>query len=279
MASAPPVRPVITSRNWLEEAKQKRKVRPTAAIIYGGPGIGKTSMAAFAPSPIFLSDYSEDGVGILAATGLIPEVSQMPPLEKWRDVIDQLKALETGEHEFKTLVVDTLGGVETLMHQYTINQDFGGDKGEKGFAGYGRGAKVATSYVRDLLNAIDRVRDTKGMSVLILAHAKIATRKNPDGPDYDRWAPVCEPPTWEVFERWADMVLFCDYVTVVAGTSDPMKKGKARGGEDRVIRTTNAATFVAKNRHNLPPEISMGGNGQEAWSNLLEAIKTGRQAN
>lgn len=279
MASAPPLRPVAASRNWIEEAKQKRKVRPTAAVIYGGPGIGKTSMAAFSPSPIFLSDFSEDGVGILAATGSIPEVSQLPAAEEWRDVIDQLKALETGEHSYKTLVVDTLGGIETLIHKYTINQDFRGDKGEKGFAGFGRGAKVATSYVRDLLNAIDRVRDARGMSVLILAHAKIATRKNPDGPDYDRWVPVCESPTWEVFERWADMVLFCDYVTVVAGTKDPMKKGKARGGEDRVMRTANAATYVAKNRHNLPPEISMGNNGQEAWNNLIEAIRAGRLAN
>ena len=41
--------------------------------------------------------------------------------------------------------------------------------------------------------------------------------------------------------------------------------------------TEHHASFDAKHRHNLPPELEMGGSGKEAFANLCAAIKAGRK--
>ena len=55
-------------------------------------------------------------------------------------------------------------------------------------------------------------------------------------------------------KEWADMVLFCDYKTYVE--TNKAGKAKATGGA-RVIRTTHAPTWDAKNRFGLPDELPL----------------------
>jgi hypothetical protein len=247
-----------------------------AAIFYGVPGVGKTSMAANAKEPVFLTDPSEDGITTLKNFGRVPSAIPQITAHSWADVLGTIDSLATEEHPHKTLVMDAMGGFERLCHEEVCTRDFRGEWGDKGFASYHKGYQVALADWRLLLNALDRVRD-KGMQVILLAHSSVKNFKNPEGDDYDRYIPDVHQSTWQLTHKWADLVGFMQYVTVVDD------KGKASGGQDRIMLTEYHPAYDAKNRFGLPAEIEMGDSGKAAWTNLATAmmaqLKNGKDGN
>lgn len=265
MAPPPPA-----TRNWLSEVTTGSKERPLSIILVGQPGVGKTSMAAHAPDPIFMCDAAEDGISTLKQYGLAPDVPQLPPVKSWGDCLGMLDALATGQHDRKTLVADALGGFEGLCHKCVCDRDYKGEMGDKGFGSYQKGYDSSLADWRIFINALDRLRDERGMTIILLSHVKVAPFKNPEGSDYDRYCPDVHHKTWSVTHKWAEVVLFANFVTYIE-SKDLKAKGKAIGGQDRVMYTEHHAAWDAKNRLGLPPEISMGNSGQEAWDNFWNA--------
>jgi hypothetical protein len=258
-------------RSFLAELRTDVKARPTAMIAYGVPGVGKTSMAANAPGAVFLTDSAEDGITTLKSFGRVPQsVPQLPPARTWSDVMGTIDELATAEHPYKCLVLDAMGGIERLCHEEVCRRDYNNVWGEKGFGSYQRGVETSLADWRQLINALDRLRDAKQMSVIVLAHSKVQNFKNPEGPDFDRYLPDCNPKTWALTHKWADMVLFLNYIIVVD------KDGKGQGGQDRTMFTQYHPAYDAKNRHGLPDMIPMGESGREAWANLTSAIQSGK---
>ena len=72
-----------------------------AALIYGQSGMGKTTLACSAPSPV-LFDF-DGGVARIKDEHQVPTVQ----IAKWQDALDALKELEQDGGEFKTIIVDT----------------------------------------------------------------------------------------------------------------------------------------------------------------------------
>lgn len=265
--------------DWLSQIRKTIKGRPTAGVIYGMPGIGKTSFAASSPNPIFVTGQFDQGVETLKSTGQLPEdVPNLPPCKTLADFYSQVDAIANGEHDRKTLVVDNLGDILTLLHDEILRRDFNGDK--VAYSAYEVGARVnAPNEMRQVLISLDRIRD-RGMSVLLVCHATAREIKDPSSANYDKWTPDISKYCWSIINRWADLVLFQNFVTHVVGTNkEETKKGKARGGQERVMYCTNHAAYEAKNRHNLPDELSMGESGADAWGNLINAIKEGKTSN
>lgn len=261
-------------RDWLKELSKVAKPRPSGAVVYGPPGIGKSTLGASMPSPVFVIDDQEDGINTLKTAHLVPaDIPIFPAASNWLDVLGILDSLATEKHEYKTLVVDSLGGMERLCHAHVCRREFNGNWGDKGFASYQKGYEVSLSDWRDFLNALDRVRHN-GTAVLLLAHSVVKPFKNPEGEDYDRFVPDIHHKTWSVTHRWADMVLFCNYYVE---TTKEGGRTKGKGGQERLIYTEYHAAYEAKNRHGLPTEISMGTNGDEAWGNLRAALVAGRK--
>lgn len=267
-----------SKRNWLEEISTEIKSKPTAMVIYGPPGIGKTSVGAAAPAPVFLIDTQEDGINTLKASTLVPgDLPVLPAATTWQDVLGQLDALADGDHKFKYLVIDTLGGLERLCHEFVCQRDFNGNWGDKGFGSYAKGYEVSLPEWRILLNKLDRLRTDKGMGIVALAHSLVRPFKNPEGEDYDRFIADMHHKTWSVTHKWADMILFANYYVEVDKGTSGRERAKGKGGQIRFFNTEHHAAFDAKNRHGLPTEISMGDSGKEAWTNLVNEIKSARK--
>jgi len=261
-----------SKRDWVKEIKTKGSGLPSRLIVHGVEGIGKTSFAANAPSPIFLMARGETGLETLIDSGRVPETPHFPELMIYTDVIEALEMLRDTDHSLKTIVIDTLNGLERLCHEFVCNRDFNGNWGNTGFASYQTGFDVSLADWRLLLNLLDEIREKKKMAIICLCHTKVTTFKNPEGPDFDRFTPAVHSKTWELTQRWVDHVLFANFYTVVE-TTDGQKKGKARGGQQRVMYTERCAAYDAKNRAGLPEEIEMGNSGTEAWNNFLSAMK------
>ncbi len=75
-------------------------------IIYGESGLGKTTFATSAPNPIVIQ--TEDGLGEI-------DVPCFPLAESYIDVMKALDALVNESHDFKTVVIDSLDWLETLI--------------------------------------------------------------------------------------------------------------------------------------------------------------------
>lgn len=252
-------------RNYLKEITDSRKARAPAVILYGVPGLGKTSFAASIPDVCFMIDDSERGIDTLKASGCVPRsIKTLPPYSDWQGVLDTLDQFAEQEHDFKWLAIDTLGGLERLCHEHVCGRNFDGDWSEKGFLSFHRGYEVALADWRGLLKRLDRVRD-RGIRLICLAHSTVKPFHNPAGDDYDRYFPDMHPKTWTLTAKWADIIMFGNFLVTV-------EEGKGAGGHHRVLYTEYTAAWEAKNRHGLPFEISMGRSGPHAWKNFCDAF-------
>jgi hypothetical protein len=269
-ASSPP-------RDFLKEVTSQGPKLPNRMLVHGVEGIGKTSFASQAPRPIFLMARGETGLESLIDSGRVAETPHFPESRTWADVLGAVQTLITQPHEYRTLVIDALGGIERLCHEHVCAVNFNNDWSDKGFASYGKGPEVSLPVWLELLSLLDRLRAERKMAIIGVAHTKVKTFKNPEGPDYDRYTVDLHEKTWGLTHKWADMVLFANYFTATS-----KDKGDARakgvGGQDRVIYTERHAAWDAKNRSGLPAEIEMGNSAETAWGNFMQAVRDARAA-
>lgn len=227
-------------------AVRKGKIadHPKRVLLYGPEGIGKSTFAMGAPSPIFLCP--EDGTAEL-------DVARLPEPQNWSDVLAAVKLLATEVHDYKTFVVDTLDWIEPLCWDHVCERE-----GWKSIEtpGYGKGYVEALNTWRQLISAIDHLRAQRAMHVILLGHSKVATFKNPEGEDYDRYSLKMHEKAGGLLKEWVDAVLFANYETFVDKASK-MARGKGLSSGARVIHTERRAAWDAKNRYGLPEQMPL----------------------
>jgi len=260
----------------LSDVQQGSRKLPSRLVIHGQAKVGKTSMAAYCDKPIFVISPGETGLHTLIDSGIVPNIPniEIPDFDSLMQFIGELT---TTEHSYKNVVFDTLDGFEKEANRKHCTEFYKGDWSESGFLGYQRGFRsVASGPWRELLAALDRLRETKRVGIILLAHTGVANQRRPIGTDFHRYTPAMAKEAWELTFGWSDICLFAEPV-VVATKEKGDRVPKGHGGNTRVLHTEWEAAFDAGNRHGLPSEIDMGGNGKEAWDNFLSAVKSSRQ--
>lgn len=259
--------------SFLNELKKKPdQPYPSIFAMHGTPGWGKTSFGAMMPSPVFIMSRNETGLIKLITEGQVPETAYGPPAERFPEVVEAVKELATQPHDFKTLVIDTMSGVEEMHTQHMIDTCFGGDAGREGFGSFGQGKKIVERDWPNFLSALERLRTQRNMTVLMLYHSAIKTVNNPMGPDYDRFEPKPTPGATEATIKYADAVLFATYDINITGA-----KGQeiAKDGR-RVIRTVDHPAYVAKNRFGFPALIPCDSSPRKIWETISGHIRNAR---
>lgn len=224
-----------------------------------------TCFAAFADAPLFLLSAREDGFHKLKEQGIIPQDIPCFPtlLQRWETIRNIVRELKNEKHDYRTIVIDTLTGWYETLQEYVITNHFQGEPNK--FNDYGAGQKFVPEPWKQLLNDLNDIAD-KGIRIIALCHCAVASFKDPQKGDYNRWQARFPEAIWQLTSAWGDMILFGDLDTTV-------DKKKAQGGSGRVVYTTKKATFDAKNRHNLPEMIPVGAEGGEvAWRRFTSAV-------
>jgi hypothetical protein len=200
---------------------------PPVIVLHGLPGVGKTTLAASFPAPVFL-----------------------------QAVVDALKHLGTQPHDFKTVVIDSLDKLQPLI--------FAAVCAEHGYAnietpGYRRGYLLADTPWSDTLRACDWLRRTRGMTIVLIAHSEIVTVNDPRVVGYTSYQLRLHRRARGLVEDAADLIGFLATDIVVKSEQGGFGKTRARadGGSTRWLHTEGRPAFVAKNRYAMPERIAI----------------------
>jgi len=248
---------------YLSQISSAVEERAMAGVLYGPPGVGKTTWGAQWPGALFLIDAQEQGIHDLKAARLLDKsLPVLPEADDWEGLLAMLTELASSDHEYDTLVIDSLTGMERLCYRHVCETEFNNDWSPKGFFSYMQGFEVSSRrYWPTFLEHLDMVR-ANNVNVLLLAHSEIRRHDDPEREGYDRYEPSVHRKIWSSTHRWAEFVLFANFHVDLEGKGT---KKKAKGGHDRFLHTENSAAYIAKNRLGLPAVISMGNSGAEAF--------------
>lgn len=224
-------------------------------IIYGPEGIGKSTLAAQFPNPVFID--TEGSTKEL-------DVARYPVPTYWSMIIEEAEDL-LEERNFSTLVIDTADWAEKLCIAETCSR-----LNVKGIedVGYGKGYVYLYDDFQRVLTVCDKLV-ANGINVVFTAHAMMRKFEQPDEMGaYDRWEMKLTKKVAPLLKEWADVVLFCNYKTNVI-TDQNTKSKKATGGT-RVMYSTHHPCWDAKNRYNLPDQMPMS---FEPLAQLFEGVE------
>lgn len=230
----------------LNNIKSTSKIRPPRIILYGPPGIGKSTWASNASHPLFLD--IEGGLDFIN----VPRT----PINELHEIYDIFSSLEKEDHPYKTLVIDSLDWLEKIIHLSVCNKE-----GVKNMLDipFGRGYQIATIEWKKIIDSLNLLRGKKEMMIILLAHAQVKRFEDPMVDDYDRFNLKLHRSGESIVTEFSDCIFFATQKVYLL-----KKKGvfgreiiKPKTGDERVIYTTQSPSFIAKNRYNLPHEIPL----------------------
>ncbi len=227
-----------------------QKPIPTApkGIMYGTPGVGKTTFGA-SPENSLVVDC-ENGAGAIPC-------KRTPYLETWPQIEGWLTALERESHGYQVVAVDSLDWLLRRLEEHVTGC---GEKMSqtlnKSHGGYGNGKQVLKNYIyRCLLPTFDRIVN-RGIALILLAHANRHEIIDVDGMTTEKATPDLHPDYLNTFIEWADFVCLARI--------DP--EGR------RVLVTQETNRALAKNRYGMPPVIDF------TWPAFCSAMTAGLSA-
>ena len=228
----------------------KPKDRPVLCTILGDAGLGKTSLAATFPKPIFIR--AEDGLQA------IPEESRpdaFPVINKVDDLWDQLTALIKEDHEYSTLVIDSVTALERLFTSYIVDTDPKKPKSiNQALGGYGAGLTAVAALHGRLRKACGVLNAKKNMHIVFIAHADTETIDLPDSDPYTRYSLRLGKKSMAPFVDDVDLVGFIKLLSFTTGDGE---KKKVISDGSRVLSLTATASNVSKNRFGITEDLTV----------------------
>lgn len=216
--------------------------RPIIATICGDAGTGKTSLAATFPKPIVIR--TEDG---LSAIPIGQRPPALPIVKCGQDIIDQLTWLISADHDYKTVIIDTVTSLEPIFIQDVLKQDGKVNSINQALGGWGAGKSAVINKHNSIRRAAGVLNEKRNMNVIFIAHSATENIRPPDSDDYQRWTlKMIDDKCVSPYVDNVDLVGFLRLVTYIKGDDGDRKK--AVSTDERELVCTASAASVTKNR-------------------------------
>lgn len=216
-------------------------------VIYGPEGIGKTTIAAQFPDPLFIdTEGSTNQIDVkrLKAPTSFAELLQMI------DWIVHTKPCST-------LIIDTVDWAERLATNEVLGEN---NWQSMESVGFGKSYQHLYEKIGRLLDRLSNVIEAD-INVVLIGHAKVEKFDDPgEMGSYDRWQlklrSTGKTDNSTLVKEWADMVLFVNYKVIAVKADENGKSYRGQGGK-RTMYANHHPSFDAKNRFGLPDEMPM----------------------
>lgn len=236
----------------LDEIESDDKQAPIRVVIYGEKGVGKSTFALHSPKPIFI-DIEKGSRALRDKNGVKAKVFKN--VNTFEDIRQKVQLLTNSPKEFETVVLDSADWAEQACHKEILGSS--GKNINTVLGGYGAGRSESEARFRNLIGDLNSLQDKHAMNVIITAHAKVKTVKDPEAAqDYDAFEMKCDEKVTALLQEWADVVLFARFQTFVK-VNDDAKVGRVVGSDKQQMFTTKSAGYFAKNRYGLPPKLEV----------------------
>jgi len=214
--------------------ERSRRERPRLAIVYGEPGIGKTTLAARMPGCLLID--LEDRAGHVDM--------DVVRADSWLALRATVREIATSDIPHRVVAIDTLDRAQDLATAW-LCAERGWDTLDA--PGYGRGYVELRAA---MLALADDIMDViaAGRGVLLLAHAQRQRVEDPAQGEWDRWGvrlhDAPRSSVAAVYVERADIVALAAMAVVrVSDRDSRVQRARVSG---RMLYTTPSAARLAK---------------------------------
>ena len=255
---------------FLEQVTQEQKPQGLRVMIYGEPKVGKSYFGAQIPNHVFLN--LENGLEHLQGA------TKLPYTDNYMIVKQMLDELENGQHNFKTLVVDSADVLENLIKKWIVGLQNNTNIRDIADIAYGRGYPLLLTETRKMIEQFERLRTKRGMNIVFICHSEVKKMQPPVGNEYTYIAPSLYAKTTQgdstlkIYSDYVDIIGYCTFKTIVQQTSTGFgSRGQAIGTGERILHLDAAnPAYIAGSRYPMPAEIPF------SWEAFVTAL-TGKQ--
>jgi len=261
-------------------------------LVHGDPGEGKTTVTAHAPKSLFITTADEKGILEAVQAGVVPpdvkdHIVVLPPLSDphqipvgghpaWNLLMSIMDTFIEGDHDRRSLILDTASGLQSICHQHCASLLFNCDMNDpKGYMNYQQGyLKAAEQYWNgEFLSRCNQITST-GRNVFLICHSTTRYVPNLGGSEYECYAPsLVKGATKEnIYEYTMKTVSACLYFgthTMLSSDARDKKRVSSRHG---FIGVREEGWFKAKNWYDLREEIPRGESAAETWANIVSVL-------
>lgn len=231
--------------DWKEKLVVGKQANPPRICVFGSHGIGKSTLVAQFPKPIFIS--TEDGIDSL-------DVVSFPRATSVGEVTENVKTLIKEDHDFRTVVIDSVDWLVTPLIESHIESSY-----EAKELAYGKGQMLVAEKFREILQGLDVARRKRGMNVVLIAHSNVVKFQDPRSEEYDRFLPKLPNRCNALLQEWVDVLAFAAFKVIIKKSDTGFNGTRARGVStgERLLHFVENSAFVAKNRYGCPEDAEM----------------------
>ena len=203
-------------------------------LLYGETKIGKSTLCASLGKPLFLD--LEDGLRALNVCRL--------PAHSWDDIRDVTNQLAKGEHDFTTLVIDTIDIMWNHITHFVCKQHNSQDIEDIGkwAKGYREAADILLQYLLKL--------QTLPYGCIMVSHAAYTEYTSPGGITSTKTVPTLPTSALKVILRVVDSILY-------AQTSVATIDGQLKHTRELVTHSNPSCLAGSRLQHLLPRTIAL----------------------
>jgi hypothetical protein len=197
-------------------------------LIYGSPKIGKSTFCSQAEDALFLA--TEPGLNCLPVYKM--------DIRNWEELCLALKEVTAGNHQFKTLIVDTIDNAYNFAADF-ICAKYGVDY--QGDLAHGKGWVLVSNEFQRVLTKMAHLP----YGLFLVSHSQDKELQGRTGPVI-KTQPSLPDRARKVVQGLVDIILYCDVQDSVSETGEPLSK--------HVIRTKPTNRYEAGDRTGRLPE-------------------------
>jgi hypothetical protein len=225
--------------------------KPYRMVLLGVEKVGKSTFAASAPNAVVIPIAGETGIDAL-------DCAKFPVANSYGELIDAVAVLGKEDHNFKTLVIDSASALEPLIIEKLL-REYGVSSFSKVDGGYGSQFIALQQAWWGFCRVLDRLRDVKGMNIILIGHVVAKVFSAPGEESYDKYTFDINNKSANALNRWADITAFAKTEIMVIKHIEGLKEKKvgreSKKGRMLYTRSNPAYPCGSRDPYGQIPEV------------------------